>query len=41
MRIHQHSTLDYNHNNQFLGVTELTIFDVNHGLAPGLGGQTK
>ena len=36
MRIHQHSSLDYNDQDNFIGVTEISIFDVNHALSPDL-----
>ena len=33
MRIHQYSSLDYNNQNVFAGVTEMTLFDVNHAFS--------
>ena len=36
MRIHQHSSLDYNNQDVFIGVTEITLFDVSHALSPDL-----
>ena len=36
MRIHQHSNIDFNFQGVFVGISELNIFDVNHGLSPNL-----